>query len=160
MHAQFWSAKLKERDHLEDLGVQGRMILRRMCLTKYHVMKTNLLNYAQHEDVLGSGRIPPRIFRRDTRRRLVISITLRPLYSEIKCSRYRMNRRLSGPQLRSERGGQVKICLPLLAMESTTYISRYTGRDTSDSLNVLCDRNQRQKNFLLKEKVVEILSLK
>jgi hypothetical protein len=28
MHAEFWSRNLRERDHLDDLGVDGRIILK------------------------------------------------------------------------------------------------------------------------------------
>jgi hypothetical protein len=28
MHTEFWSKSLKERDHLEELGVAGRIILK------------------------------------------------------------------------------------------------------------------------------------
>jgi hypothetical protein len=28
MHTKFWSEYLKERDHLEDIGVDGRIILK------------------------------------------------------------------------------------------------------------------------------------
>jgi len=31
MHTKFWSENLKERDHLEDLGVDGKVILEWIC---------------------------------------------------------------------------------------------------------------------------------
>jgi hypothetical protein len=62
----------------------------------------------------GSGGIAPRILDFGTRWRWVASFTPRPLYSQGKSPWYPLDRRLGGPQNRSERGGKEKIFQPLL----------------------------------------------
>jgi hypothetical protein len=69
-----------------------------LCLTKHHAMKT----------YTGSGGIAPRILDLGTRWRGMVSFTPRPLYPQGKNSRYPLDRRLSGPQSRSGRGGEEK----------------------------------------------------
>jgi hypothetical protein len=74
------------------------MKVKSLCLTNHHAMKT----------YCGSGDTAPRILKNDTRRRWLIIYTLRPLYPLDKSPRYPLCRRLSGPQSRSKRCGEVK----------------------------------------------------
>jgi len=68
-----------------------------------------VLNQAPgHEYVLGGRVIALRILYVGTRRRWGVSFTPRPLYPRRKSPRYRLNRRLGGPQCRSRRGGEEK----------------------------------------------------
>jgi hypothetical protein len=67
-----------------------------LCLAKHHAMKTSWR----------SGGIAPRILNLDTRWRLEVSFTSRPLYSRRNGPRYPWDRRLGGPQSRSGRGGE------------------------------------------------------
>jgi hypothetical protein len=48
----------------------------------------------------------------------MISFTPRPLYSQAKSPRYPLDRRLSGPQIRSGSGGEEKNSQPLPGLES------------------------------------------
>jgi hypothetical protein len=52
----------------------------------------------------GSESIAPHILNLATRWRWVVSFTPRPLYSQVKDTWYPLDRRLGGPQSRSERG--------------------------------------------------------
>jgi len=56
------------------------------------------------EDVFGGRGIAPRILDLGTKRRWVVSFTLRSLYIRGKSPRYPLDRRLGGPQNRSECG--------------------------------------------------------
>jgi len=61
-----------------------------------------VLNQApRHEDVLEVGGIAPRILDFGTKWRLVINFTPRPLYLQGKSLLYPLDRRLGGPQSRS-----------------------------------------------------------
>jgi hypothetical protein len=72
-----------------------------------------LTNYAlRHEDVWGSGCIDPCFLDLGTSWRWVVSFTPWPLYSRGKSPRYPLDRRLGGPQSRSERHREVKILAP------------------------------------------------
>jgi hypothetical protein len=65
-----------------------------------------------HEGVLGNGGIVLRILDLGTRQRSVVSFTPRPLYLQRKNPWYPLDRRLSGPQSRSGRGGEEKNSQP------------------------------------------------
>jgi hypothetical protein len=65
---------------------------------------------------LGSGDIAPRIIDLGTRWRWMVSFTLLPLYPQGKSPCYPLDRRLGGPQSRSERGGE-KNSQPLPVLE-------------------------------------------
>jgi len=67
-----------------------------LCLTKHRATKTSW----------GNGGIAPRIL--NTRLRWVVSLKLRPLYPQGKRPLYTLDRRLGGPQSRSERNGEEK----------------------------------------------------
>jgi hypothetical protein len=54
----------------------------------------------------GNGCIAPRILDLGTRWRLVVSLTLRPLYSQGKSNWYPLYRKLGGSQSRSELGDE------------------------------------------------------
>jgi hypothetical protein len=71
----------------------------------------------RHEGVLGSWGIAPRILDLGTRRRRVVSFTLRPLYPQGKCPWYPLDKRLGGLQSRSGRGGEEKNSQPLPGIE-------------------------------------------
>jgi hypothetical protein len=74
-----------------------------LYLTKHHAM--NMYR--------GSGGIAPLILNFGTRRRRVVSFTPRPRHPEGMNPRYRLDRRLGGPQSRSGRRGKEKQSLPL-----------------------------------------------
>jgi hypothetical protein len=67
-----------------------------LCLTKHYATKT----------CWGSGGIAPRILELETIWRLVVSFTPQLLYPQGKSPWYPLDRRLGGPQSRSERGGE------------------------------------------------------
>jgi hypothetical protein len=73
-----------------------------LCLTKRYTMKT----------YWGSGGIAPRILDLGTRWRWVVSFTFQPLCPQGKSLCYPLDRRLSGPQNHSGRGGEEKNSLP------------------------------------------------
>jgi hypothetical protein len=60
----------------------------------------------------GSGGIAPRFPDLGTRRRWVVSFTIRPLYSRGKSRRYALDRRLGGSQSQSGRGEEEKNSQP------------------------------------------------
>jgi hypothetical protein len=64
-----------------------------------------------------TGGIAPRILDLGTRWRWVVSFTPRPLYPQGMRPCYPLDRRLSGPQSRSGRGGEEKNSYPLPALE-------------------------------------------
>jgi hypothetical protein len=66
-----------------------------LCLTKHNAMKT----------YWGSGGIALHVLNHGIGWSLVVSFTLRPLYSRGNRPRYRLDRRLGGLQNRYERGG-------------------------------------------------------
>jgi hypothetical protein len=72
----------------------------------------------RHEGVLGSGVIAPLILGLVTRWRWVVSSTPRPLYPQGKSFWYPLDRRLSGSQSRSGRGGEEKNSQPPPGIES------------------------------------------
>jgi hypothetical protein len=74
-----------------------------LCLTKYHIMKT----YG------GSGGVTVSVLNSGTGWMLVVRFTPRPIYPNGKSPWYPLNRRLCGPQSRSEGGGEEK-GIPLL----------------------------------------------
>jgi hypothetical protein len=76
-------------------------------LTKHHATKA----------YWGNGGIVPRILDLGTRWRWVFSFTARPLYPKEKRSWYPLDRRLGGPQRRSERGGEENNSQPLQGLE-------------------------------------------
>jgi hypothetical protein len=78
-----------------------------LCLAKHHAMKT----------CWGSGYIAPRIFYLGTRWRWVVSFTPRPLSPQGKSPWCPLDRRLSGFQRRSGRGGEEKNSQPPLEIE-------------------------------------------
>jgi hypothetical protein len=59
-----------------------------------------------HEGVSGSGCIDPHLLDLGTSWRRVVSLTPRPLYPQGKSTRCPLDRRLGGPQSRSERRGE------------------------------------------------------
>jgi hypothetical protein len=65
----------------------------------------------------GNGSIAPRILDLGTRWRRVVSFTPRPLYLQGKSPWYSLDRRLGGPQSRSERGGDEKNSQPLPGLD-------------------------------------------
>jgi hypothetical protein len=65
----------------------------------------------------GSGSVTPRIRDLGTIWMWVISFTPRPLYPQEKSLWYASDRRLSGPQSRSGRGGEEKNSQPLPRLE-------------------------------------------
>jgi len=65
----------------------------------------------------GSGSTSARILDFGTRWRWVVSFMARPLYPQGKSHWYPLDRRLSGPQSRSERGGEEKNFEPLPGLE-------------------------------------------
>jgi hypothetical protein len=65
----------------------------------------------------GNGGIAPHILNLGTRRRLMVSFTHRPPYSQRKIPRYPPNKRLGGPQNKSGRGGEEKDSKPLPVLE-------------------------------------------
>jgi hypothetical protein len=73
-----------------------------LCSTKHLAMKT----------YRGSGGIAPRILDLSTRWRWVVSFTPLPLYPQGKSPWYPLDRRLSGPESRSGRGGEEKNSQP------------------------------------------------
>jgi hypothetical protein len=73
-----------------------------LCVTKHHAMKT----YG------GNGGVAPRILDFGTRWRWVVSFTPRPVHLQGKSPWYPLDRRLSGPQSRSGRGGEEKNSQP------------------------------------------------
>jgi hypothetical protein len=66
---------------------------------------------------MGGGRIASRILNLCTRWRWVVSFTPRPLYLQGKGPWCPLDRRLGGPQSRSERGGEEKNSQPLPGLE-------------------------------------------
>jgi hypothetical protein len=77
----------------------------------------------------GSGGIAPRILNQGTRWRWVVSFTPRPLYPQGKNPWYPLDRRVGGPQSRSERGGEDKNSKPLQGLEPPIFqpiAQRYT----------------------------------
>jgi hypothetical protein len=66
----------------------------------------------------GSGGIAPCSLDLCTRWRWVFSFTPRPLYTQRKCSWYPLDRRLGGPQSRSERSGEEKNSQPMSGLRS------------------------------------------
>jgi hypothetical protein len=73
-----------------------------LCLTKHHAMKA----------YWGSAGIAPRILDLGSRWRWVVNFTPLPLYPQGKSPWYPLDRRLGGPQSRSERGGEEKNSQP------------------------------------------------
>jgi hypothetical protein len=57
-----------------------------LCLTKNHPLNAypSLSQWSHHEDILGEWGIAPRILNLGTRWRWVVSLTPRPLYSQVK----------------------------------------------------------------------------
>jgi len=81
-----------------------------LCFTRYHAMKTCLLNLSpRHEGALGRGGLAPRIRNIGTRWRWMVSFPFRQHYPQGKIPQYALDRRLGGPQSRSEWGGKQKI---------------------------------------------------
>jgi hypothetical protein len=64
-----------------------------------------------------SAGIAPRILDFDTRWKWVVSFMPRPLYPQEKSPWYPLDRRLGGPQSRSEHGGEEKNSQPLPRLE-------------------------------------------
>jgi hypothetical protein len=86
--------------------VKGKVKLS-LCLTKHHVMKT----------YCGSRGIAPLILDLGSRWRWVVSFMHWPPYPQGKNPWYALDRRLSGPQSRSGRGGEEKNSKPPPEME-------------------------------------------
>jgi hypothetical protein len=83
---------------------KGKKVKLSLCLTNQSL---------RHEDVWGSQCIGPRFLDLGTSWRwVVVSFTLRPLYSRRKSPRYPLDRWLGGPQSRSGQYGEVKILAP------------------------------------------------
>jgi hypothetical protein len=70
-----------------------------------------------HENVLGSGGLTTRILDLGTTWRWVVTFTRRSLYPQRKSPWYLLDRRLSGPQSWSGRGGEEKNSQPLPGLE-------------------------------------------
>jgi hypothetical protein len=89
-----------------------------LCVTKYHAMKTYpVLNEApRHEDLWVTGGVAPRILK------CLLSFSPRPLYPREK-NRYSLDRRLGGPQNRSERGGEKKK-IPIIALPGNELLEK------------------------------------
>jgi hypothetical protein len=83
-------------------GKKGKRVKLSLCLTKHHAMKT----------YWGSGGIAPHILDLDTRWSWVVSFTFRQLYPQGESPWYLLDRRLGGPQSRSERGCEEKNSQP------------------------------------------------
>jgi hypothetical protein len=79
-----------------------------LCLTKQHTMKT----------YWGSGGIAPRILILGTRWKWVVSFAHRPFYPKGKSSWYPLDRRLSGSQSCSGRGGEAKNSQPVASLNN------------------------------------------
>jgi hypothetical protein len=91
-----------------------------LFLTEHHAMKA----------YWGSGGIAPRIDL-GTRWRRVVSFTPRPLYPQGKSPWYPLDRRLSGPQNRSGRGGEEKNALwRKSVIETKVSANTHNERDT------------------------------
>jgi hypothetical protein len=85
---------------------------------KVKVKLSVCLNWAPlHAGVLGSGGRASRILGLGTTWKWVVSFTPRSLYPQEKCPWFQLDRRLSGPQSRSGRGGEKKNSQPLLGLE-------------------------------------------
>jgi hypothetical protein len=85
----------------------------------------------RHEDVWGSGCIDPRFLDLGTSWRWVVIFTTRSHYPRGKSPRYTLDRRLSGPQSRSEWPGEEKIFASTETRTSIPFVihpiaSRYT----------------------------------
>jgi hypothetical protein len=88
-----------------------------------------LTNYAlRHEDVWGSGCIDQRLFDLGTSWRWVVSFTSRLLYPRVRSPSYRLDRKLGGPQRRSERHREVKILTTTGTRTPTPWSSSPDGK--------------------------------
>jgi hypothetical protein len=81
--------------------------MRTRTVVKLSLCLTN--SALRHEGVWGSGCINPNFLDLGTSWRWVVSFTPLPLYPRGKSPRYPLDRRLGGPQSRSERFGEEKI---------------------------------------------------
>jgi hypothetical protein len=79
-----------------------------MCEFKLKVKLSLYLTKHQATKTYWSGGIVPRILDLGTRRRRVVSFTLRPLYPRENSPQYPLDRRLGVPQSLSFRGGEYK----------------------------------------------------
>jgi hypothetical protein len=90
------------------------------CLrtSKVKVTLSLCFNWAPcYEGVLGRGVISPHFLDLDTRWRLVVSFTTRPLYPQGNSPWYPLYRKLIAPQIRAGRGGEKKNSLSLPRLE-------------------------------------------
>jgi hypothetical protein len=107
----------------------------------------------------GSGGMAPRILDLGTRWRWVVSFTSRPLYTQGKSPWYAMDRRLGGPQSRSERGGEEINSQPLLGLEPptiqpvaqcyTTELSRLPRDEVQKQISRTCTPLCKRYSFLI-----------
>jgi hypothetical protein len=92
----------------------------------------------------GSGGLAQRIFDLGTRWNWVVSFTSRPFYLQEESPRYPLNRRLSGPQSRSGRGGEEKNSQILPGLE-LSFIKSVVQRYTTELHRILNKRTKHVK---------------
>jgi hypothetical protein len=107
-------------------------VIKSLCLTNWAL---------RHEGVWGSGCIDPRILNFGTSLRWVVSSMPRLLYSREKSPLYPLDRRLVGPQNRSEWRGKEKNLPPYRDSNSDPsavqpVVSPYTDRAIPDLIEV------------------------
>jgi hypothetical protein len=114
-----WYYNIKEEHKLSvwKKFSRNRFSCRRKFYFKFHKGKVmlSLCFYwaSRHEGVLGEWRCSSHsLFDPGTRWRWVVRFTPRPLYPQGKSPWYTLDRRLSGPQSRSGRGGEEKNSQP------------------------------------------------
>jgi hypothetical protein len=139
--AQKWSNNYKKKEIIEKVKV-NLLVYFLFFLTKHHDMKTSWGSGGKNLHILDLG----------TRWRWVVSFTPRPLYPQGKSPWHPLDRRLGGPQNRSEHGGEDHnseplpgLELPIIEQEAECYTTELSRFQRNYSVGGNVCRSQLQK---------------